>query len=95
MLAIAVGKRSAKVNSATFTRPARGAGQLTVKLAGHKVKLFTLTGRARVKRGADETISGLTAKLTKPRAARLDRVLHRHVFSTGGLTVIVPNTPQG
>lgn len=82
----------------TFTRPAKGAGQLTVKLAGHKVKLFTITGRARVKRVATtETISGLTAKLTNAGAARLDRVLHRHAFSTGqslsSFTVTVSSSP--
>ena len=62
MLAIAVRKRSVKMNSVTFTRPAKGAGQLTVKVAGHKVKLFTITGRAHVKRSStSETITGLTA----------------------------------
>lgn len=98
VLAIAVGRRSAKLGSVTFTRPAKGAGQLTVKLAGHKVKLFTVTGRARVKRAAtSETISGLTAKLTKAGAARLDRALHRHAFRTGqslgSLTVTVSTSP--
>jgi hypothetical protein len=98
VLAIAVGKRSVKINSVTFTRPAKGAGQLTVKLAGHRVKLFTITGRARVKRAAtSETISGLTAKLAKQGATRLDRVLHRHAVSTGqtlgSFTVTVSTSP--
>jgi hypothetical protein len=98
VLAVAVGKRSVKMNSVTFTRPAKGAGQLTVKLAGHKVKLFTVTGRAHVKRTAtSETISGLTAKLTKPGAARLDRALRRRAFSTGeslgSFTVTVSTSP--
>jgi hypothetical protein len=43
VLAIAVGTRSVKINSVTFTRPAKGAGELTVKPAGHKVKLSTVT----------------------------------------------------
>lgn len=98
VLAIAVGKRSVKINSVTFTRPAKGAGTLTVKLAGHKVKLFTVTGRARVKRSATtETISGLTAKLTKPGAARLDSALRRRAFSKGqslgSFTVTVSTSP--
>jgi len=97
VLAIAVRKRSAKMNSVTFTRPAKGAGALTVKLARHMVKLFTITGRARVKRSStSETITGLTAKLTKPGAARLNRALHSHAFrkgqSFGSFTVKVSNS---
>jgi len=98
VLAIAVRKRSVKINSVTFTRPAKGAGKLTVKLARHKVKLFTITGRARIKRSTtSETIRGLTAKLTKAGAARLNRALHRHAFrkgqSFGSFTVKVSNSP--
>ena len=98
VLTIAVGKRTVKLGSVTFTRPAKGNGQLTVKLASHKVKLFTITGRARVKRSAtSETISGLTAKLAKQGTTRLDRALGRHAFSTGqtlgSFTLTVGTTP--
>jgi hypothetical protein len=98
VLAIAVRKRSVKINSVTFTRPAKGSGQLTAKLARHKVKLFTISGRARVKRSAtSETIRGLTAKLTKAGATRLNRALHSHAFrkgqSFGSFTVKVSNSP--
>jgi hypothetical protein len=98
VLAVAIRKRSVKLNSVTFTRPAKGNGQLTVKVARHKVKLFTITGRARVKRSAtSETISGLTAKLTKAGATRLNRALHSHAFrkgqSFGSFTVKVSNSP--
>jgi hypothetical protein len=98
VLAVAVRKRSVKMNSVTFTRPAKGAGQLTVKVAGHKVKLFTITGRPRVKRSStSETISGLTAKLTRAGAARLNGALHSHAFSKGesfgSFTVKVSNSP--
>ena len=98
VLAVKVGKRSAKINSVTFTRPAKGAGRLTVKLAGHKVNLFTITGNARVKRSTtSETISGLTAKLTKPGATRLDRALRRHAFkkgqNLGSFSVTVTTSP--
>jgi hypothetical protein len=98
VLAIAVRKRSVNIRSVTFTRPAKGAGKLTVKLARHKVKLFTIVGRARVKRSStSETINGLTAKLTKAGATRLDRVLHSHAFrkgqSFGSFTVKVSNSP--
>jgi hypothetical protein len=98
VLAIAIRKRSVKMRSVTFRRPAKGNGQLTVKVARHKVKLFTITGRAHVKRSAtSETISGLTAKLTKAGATRLNRALHTHAFrkgqSFGSFTVKVSNTP--
>lgn len=98
VLAIAIRKRSVKMKSVTFTRRAKGPGALTVKLARHKVKLFTITGRARVKRSStSETITGLTAKLTKPGAKRLNRALHSHIFrkgeSFGSFTVKVSNSP--
>ncbi len=98
VLRIAVRKRSVKISSVTFTRPAKGNGQLTVKVAGHKVKLFTITGRGHVKRSStSETISGLTAKLTKPGANRLNGALHSHAFgknqSFGSFTVTVSTSP--
>jgi hypothetical protein len=98
VLAIAVSKRSVKIKSVTFKRPAKGNGQLTVKLAGLKVNLFTITGRARIKRAAtSETISGLTAKLTKAGATRLDRSLHSRAFTNGknlgSFTVTVSTSP--
>ncbi|MBV9606222.1 MAG: hypothetical protein JO027_13995 [Solirubrobacterales bacterium] len=98
VLAVAAGNRSVKINSVTFTRPAKGNGQLTVKLAGHKVKLFTIAGRAHIKHTAtSETISGLTAKLTNPGATRLDGALRRQAFtngqSLGSFTVTVSTSP--
>jgi hypothetical protein len=98
VLAVAIRTRSVKMNSVTFTRPAKGNGQLTVKVARHKVKLFTITGRAHVKRSAtSETINGLTARLTKAGASRLNRSLHSHAFrkgqSFGSFTVKVSNSP--
>lgn len=98
VLAIVLGKRAVKMNSVTFTRPAKGNGQLTAKLAGHQVKLFTITGKARVKRTAtSETISGLTAKLAKAGATKVDKALHRNAFkagqSFGSFTVTVGNSP--
>ena len=81
-----------KINSVTFTRPAKGTGQLTVKLAGHKVKLFTISGKARIKRSAtSETISGLTAKLTKPGATRLNSALRRRAFKTARASARSPS----
>lgn len=98
VLSVAVRKRSAKLGSVTFTRPAKGAGQLTVKLAGKKVKLFTVTGKAKIKRSAtSETISGLTAKLTKLGATRLNKALRSSIFtngqSFGSFTVTVSTSP--
>jgi hypothetical protein len=98
VLSVGVRKRSAKLKSVTFTRPAKGKGQLTVKIAGKKVKLFTITGKAKVKRTAtSETISGLTAKLTKLGATRLNKALHSSIFrngqSFGSFTVTVSTSP--
>ena len=76
VLHIVLGKRSAAMKSVTFTRPAKGNGQVTVKLAGKKVKLFTVTGKVKVKHnGTTETLTGMTAKLTKPGATKLDKSL--------------------
>jgi hypothetical protein len=98
VLALVLGKRKVKINSVTFIRPAKGNGQLTAKLAGHQVKLFTITGKARVRRSAtSETISGLTAKLTKPGATKLNSALHRKALKTGqsfgSFTVTVGTSP--
>ncbi len=98
VLSVAAGKRKVKINTVTFNRPAKGNGQLTVKLAGKKVKLFTITGKAKVKRSAtSETISGLTAKLTKPGATKLNKALRRNLFkknqSLGSFTVTISNSP--
>ena len=98
MLAVVVGKHSLKMGSVTFTRPAKGNGQVTAKLAGKKVKLFTITGRPRVERAAtSETLTGMTAKLTKAGATRIDRRLHTSAFRTnqklGSFTVTVSTSP--
>jgi hypothetical protein len=98
VLSIVKGKGSKKINSVSFTRPAKGNGQLTVKLAGKKVKLFTITGKPKVKQSAtSETLSGMTAKLTKAGAQRLNKVLGGSAFKTnqsfGSFTVTVANSP--
>jgi hypothetical protein len=98
VLALVLAKRKVKINSVTFTRPAKGSGKLTAKVAGHQVKLFTITGKARIKRTAtSETISGLTAKLTKPGTTRVNKALHRKAFKTGqsfgSFTVTVSTSP--
>jgi len=86
------------MKSVTFTRPAKGNGKVTVKLAGHKVGLFTVTGKVRVKHsGTTEIRSGMTAKLTKPGARKLDKALHKNVLTAGqalgSFTIKVSNTP--
>ncbi|MGB8874826.1 MAG: hypothetical protein WCD11_00835 [Solirubrobacteraceae bacterium] len=98
VLALAVGKRTFKINSVTFTRPAKGNGQVTVKLAGKKVKLFTITGRPHVKEAAtSETLTGMTAKLAKPGATRLNKELGGSGFKTnqnfGSFSVTVTTSP--
>jgi hypothetical protein len=98
VLRIVKGKKSKQIKSVSFTRPAKGNGQLTVKLAGKKVKLFTITGRPKVKTAAtSQTLSGMTAKLTKAGAKRLNKVLGGSAFKTnqnfGSFTVTVRNSP--
>jgi hypothetical protein len=98
VLALAAGKHKFKINSVTFTRPAKGNGQLTVKLAGKKVKLFTITGRPKVKEAAtSETLTGMTAKLAKPGATRLNQELGGSTFKTnqnfGSFSVTVTTSP--
>ncbi len=81
VLHIALGKRSVAMKSVTFTRPAKGNGLLTAKIAGRKVKLFTATGKVHVKQsGTTETLSGMTAKLTKPGATKIDKALRKNAF---------------
>ena len=82
------------LKSVTFTRPAKGNGLLTARIAGHKVKLFTITGKVHVKQsGTTETLTGMTAKLTKPGATKIDKALHENAFTAnqaiGSFTVKV------
>jgi hypothetical protein len=78
VLHIALGKRSVAMKSVTFTRPAKGNGLLTAKIGGHKVKLFTVTGKVHVKEsGTTETLTDMTAKLTKPGATKIDNALRK------------------
>jgi hypothetical protein len=69
-----------------------------VNLKGHKVNLFNITGKVRVKRSAtSETLSGMTAKLTKAGATKLNKALRGKAFkngqSFGSFTVTVSNSP--
>ena len=98
VLHVALGKRAVAMKSVTFTRPAKGSGQVTVKLAGHKVQLFTVTGKVKVKHsGATEILSGMTAKLTKAGATKLDKALNKSALSNGqsfgSFTVRVSTAP--
>jgi hypothetical protein len=98
VLHVALGRRSVAMKSVTFTRPAKGSGQVTVKLAGHKVQLFTVTGKVKVKHsGATEILSGMTAKLTKAGATKLDKALNKSALSNGqsfgSFTVRVSTAP--
>ena len=98
VLHVVLGKRSVAMKSVTFTRPAKGNGQVSVKLAGHKVQLFTVTGKVKVKHsGATEILSGMTAKLTKAGATKLDKALSKSALSNGqsigSFTVRVSTAP--
>jgi hypothetical protein len=98
VLTLVVGKHSRQIKSVTFTRPAKGNGQVTAKLAGKKVKLFTITGRPKVKEAAtSETLTGMTAKLAKAGATRLNKELGGSAFKTnqkfGSFSVTVTTSP--
>ena len=97
VLNIVLGKRSVAMKSVTFTRPTKGNGLLTAKIAGRKVKLFTVTGKVHVKQsGTTETLTGMTAKLTKPGATKIDKALQKNAFKAsqaiGSFTVKVSTT---
>lgn len=78
------GKRSVKLTRLSFTRTVKGrrsSATLTAFFGKKKVTLLTLTGKVKVKmRGAQETISGLTAKLSKKAAALLNSRLKHKTF---------------
>jgi hypothetical protein len=98
VLSVAIGKHSLKINSVSFSRPAKGNGQVTVKIAGKKVKLFTITGKPKIKQAAtSETLTGMTAKLAKAGATRVDNRLHTSTFKTnqnfGSFSVTVSTSP--
>ena len=82
-----------------FHPPREGQwGNVTVKLAGHKVQLFTVTGKVKVKHsGATEALTGMTAKLTNAGATKLDKALNKNALTAGqaigSFTVKVSDTP--
>jgi hypothetical protein len=78
------GKRSVTLTRLSFTRTVKGkksTSTLTAFFGSKKVTLLRLTGRIKVRiKGAKETVSGLTAKLSKKAAALLNSRLKRKVF---------------
>lgn len=93
-------RRSFPLTKLVFTRTAKGKGSVTAASGKRKFNLFTLTGRARVqKQGNRETITGLSAHLTKRAAQLLNAGLHRRVVTTnenmGSFVVTVTNTTKG
>ncbi|HTX32958.1 MAG TPA: hypothetical protein VMD09_16370 [Solirubrobacteraceae bacterium] len=91
------GKRSFVLSGLSFTRSSKGKSSVAAKSGRRKITLFTLTGRARIqKKGASETINGLSAHLSA-RAARLLNAALRHKVGTknenlGSFVVTVSNT---
>lgn len=78
-LQVRVGRRTVHLSSLTFNRPAKGAGHVTTTLKGHRVTLFTVSGRAHVKRdGANETVTGLNVRLAKSGVKLIDKLLRHH-----------------
>jgi hypothetical protein len=73
-----------KVTRLSFTRRVKGkksTASLVAFLGKKKVTLLTLTGKVKVKmKGARETVSGFTAKLSKKAAALLNSGLRHRAF---------------
>jgi hypothetical protein len=78
------GKRSVKLTKLGFTRTVKGkksTATLTAFFGKKKATLLTLTGKIKVKmKGAKETISGFTAKLSKKAASLLNSGLKHKAF---------------
>ena len=78
------GKRSVKVTKLSFTRTVKGkksTASLVAFFGRRKVTLLTLTGKVKVMvKGAKETVSGFTAKLSKKAAALLNSGLRHKAF---------------
>jgi hypothetical protein len=77
-----LGKRSVKLTKFGFTRTVNGkksSAKLNVFFGKKKVTLLTFTGKVKVKmKGAKETISGFTAKLSKKAASLLNSGLKKN-----------------
>jgi hypothetical protein len=78
------GKKSVKLTRLSFTRTVKGkksTATLTAFFGKKKVTLLTLTGKVKVKmKGAKETVSGFTAKLSKKAASLLNKGLKHKAF---------------
>jgi hypothetical protein len=78
------GKKSVKLTKLSFTRTVKGkksTATLTAFFGKKKVTLLTLTGKVKVKlKGAKETVSGFTAKLSKKAASLLNKGLKHKSF---------------
>ena len=78
------GQQSVKLTKLTFTRTVKGkksTATLTAVFGKKKVTLLTLTGKVKVKmKGAKETVSGFTAKLSKKAASLLNSGLKHKTF---------------
>lgn len=93
------GKRSVSITKLSFVRTAKGKDSVTGYIAGHKVTLFTLSGRAKIKKqGTRVTISGMTANLTKQAAQRINKALHHKVATNneqiGTFSTTLTNTTK-
>jgi hypothetical protein len=78
------GKKSVKLTKLSFTRTVKGkksTATLTAFFGKKKVTLLTLTGKVKVKmKGAKETVSGFTAKLSGKAASLLNKGLKHKSF---------------
>ncbi len=78
------GKRTVKLTKLSFTRTVKGkksTAKLNAFFGKKTVTLLTLTGKVKVKmKGAKETVSGFTAKLSKKAASMLNSRLKPKAF---------------
>jgi hypothetical protein len=106
------GKKSVKLTKLTFTRTVKGkksTATLAAFFGKKKVTLLTLTGKVKVRmKGARETVSGFTAKLSKKAASLLNKGLKHKTFkanqkigsfsltlTSGAKLVTTPPAPGG
>ncbi|HET7052071.1 MAG TPA: hypothetical protein VFI54_27625 [Solirubrobacteraceae bacterium] len=92
------GKRAQQLGTMVFSRGAKGGAQLTVKVHGKKLKIFTMAKKgAKAKtKGDRQTVSKFTVTLTKQAATLLNKALKHKVFRAkqklGSFQVTVSST---
>jgi hypothetical protein len=76
------GKRSQALGTLVFSRGAKGAAQLTVRMHGKKIKVLDMAKKGATARtnGTRQTVSKFSVTLTKQAAALINKALKHRVF---------------